>query len=893
MKALLTFWRWLRSLGQNRAVKREVDEELRFHIEKRTAENIAAGMSPEAAAREARKRFGNLQSVREECRDVRGASFGEATWQDVRFGLRMLRKNPGFTAVVVLSLALGIAVNATVLCWIQSILLRPLPGVAKQQELAVLTTMHGATMLETISLPNLRDQATLKEVIAGVIAWSDTPAARLTASGHSEWIYGQQVTASFFDVLGVKPVLGRTFLSEEDEQPGGHPVVVINEGYWKRRFGGDPDIVGRTVDLNRRSFTIVGVVPEVFHGTIAGLKPDYWVPLTMCQEFTQNQSWFDHRDAPWLHSLARLRPGVGLAQAQAAIDTLAVQLEQAYPGSNKELRFRLLPLWKSPDGAPSMMLPVLSLLWAVSLGVLLIVTVNVANLLLARATRREKEVAIRLALGAGRGRLIRQLLTESLLLALLGGGLGVLLASRMVELVRFFIPKSTVPIGISVALDGQTLGIVLLLTLATGLTFGLVPALKTSNPHLNDALKEGGRSSGAGAPHHRLLGMLVVSQIALALVLLVCAGLCLKGLQKARRIDLGFDPNHLLYAGIDIGKNGYTGEAGKVFYHELQRRLSALPGVQEAAFGTWIPLGFSLSGGNWSVSSINVEGYSRQPNEDLNVSHGIVSPRYFAAMRIPLLAGRDFTDQDDPKHQSVAIINETMAKRFWPGQSPIGRKFEEWGSPRTVVGVVKTGKYQLLNESPQGFFYTPYQQGGSDLSLSLCLRTTGNPGALAGALVQEIHKLDPGVEPLGILAMTDYIEPAFFVQQIAATLLILLGVVALALAGIGVYGVMAYVVSQRTHEFGIRIALGARTQDVLGLVLRQGLMLGALGVVLGLALAVAVTRLLASFLYGVSPFDAVTFASVPLLLGLITLLACWLPARRAAGADPMEALRCE
>jgi predicted permease len=380
-----------------------------------------------------------------------------------------------------------------------------------------------------------------------------------------------------------------------------------------------------------------------------------------------------------------------------------------------------------------------------------------------------------------------------------------------------------------------------------------------------------------------------VSQIALALVLVVCAGLCLKGLQSARHRDLGFDPNHLLYAGINIGMNGYTEETGKVFYHELQQRLAALPGVQEVALNSWFPLGFTF-GGSWGV---NVEGYPRRPNEDLSVWRSFVSPRYFAALRIPLIEGREFTDQDDQKSVQVAIINEAMAKRFWPGQSPIGHKFRAGGATRTVVGVVKTGKYRSLNESPQGFFYTPYRQGIPDLSLNLCLRTTGNPEALAGVLVQEIHKLDPGVEPWGILPMTDYIQPAFLAQQIATSLLILLGVVALALAAMGVYGVMAYVVSQRTHEFGIRMALGARTRDVLQLVLRQGLMLGSLGVALGLVLAVAVTRLLANFLYGVSPFDAMIFASVPLLLGLITLLACWLPARRAAKVDPMLALRYE
>jgi predicted permease len=887
MNLLKTFWRWLRSLGQSRAMKREIDEELRLHLELRTAEYIDTGVSTEEAAREARRRFGNIQKVREECRDVRGAGFGEATFQDIRFGLRMLRKSPGFTTVVVLSLALGIGANATVLCWIQNILHRPLPGVAKQEELAVVTTTHGTTMSETLSLPDLQDQAKLKEVFAGVVGSSVTPAS-LTVNGHSEWICGQLVTANFFDVLGVKPLLGRTFLSEEDEQPGGHPVMVISEGLWKRRFGGDPGIVGRTVELNRHSFTIVGVVPVAFHGTLNGLKCEFWAPVTMRQTVS-NIGSIDERSTRWLQTQARLRPGVNLAQAQAALDTLAAQLEQAYPDSNKEIRLRVLPLWKSPYGGPSVMLPVLCLLLAVSLGVLLIVMVNVANLLLARATRREKEVAIRLALGAGRGRLIRQLLTESLLLAVLGGVTGVLLAIRMVELIRFFLPNSPLPIGFSPALDGQTLGLVLLLTLATGLIFGLVPALHTSKPHLNEALKEGGRSSGAGAPHHRLLGMLVVSQIALALVLVVCAGLCLKGLQSARHRDPGFDPNHLLYAGINIGMNGYTEETGKVFYHELQQRLAALPGVQEVALSSWFPLGFTF-GGSWGV---NVEGYPRRPNEDLDVWRSFVSPRYFATLRIPLLDGREFTDQDDQKSPPVAIINEAMAKRFWPGQNPIGRKFKAGGASRTVVGVVKTGRYRSLTESPQGFFYTPYRQGISDLSLSLCVRTTGNPEALAVELVQEIHKLDPGVEPWGILPMTEYIQPAFLAQQIAASLLILLGVVALALAAMGVYGVMAYVVSQRTHEFGIRLALGARNRDVLRLVLRQGLMLASLGVGIGLALAVAVTRLLANFLYGVSPFDVVIFASVPLLLGLITLLACWLPARRAAKVDPMVALRYE
>jgi predicted permease len=883
---LRTIWLKLRSLWQRRAVKREIDEELHFHLERRTAENIAAGMTPEGAAREARRRFGNVQSVREECRERRGASFGEGVSQDIRFGARMLWKNPGFTVAVVLSLALGIGANATVLCWLQNIVLRPLPGVARAEEMAVTTTMAGTTMWEGLSLPDLKDQAKLKDVFAGVIGSTLTPAC-LTADGRAEWLCGQMVTANYFDVLGVRPLQGRAFLPEEDGQPGGHPVLVISEGFWKRRFGSDPSVIGRTVDLNRHRFTIVGVAPSAFRGTLNGVRCDFWMPLTMCQ-VVGNFGSLEDRNPRWLQTQARLQPGVSLAKAQAALDTLGAQLAQAYPDSNKEIRLRVLPLWKSPYGGQSLLLPVLCLLLAVSLGVLLIVTVNVANLLLARAVRRRKEIAVRIALGAGRARLIRQMLTESLMLALLGGVLGVALAGWMAGLIRCFLPNSFLPLGFALGMGSQVLGLVFALTVATGVFFGLVPAWRISRPRLNEVLKEGGRTSGAATPHHRLLNGLVVAQIALALVLLVSAGLCARGLQKAHRIELGFDPGHLLYAGLSIGMNGYTEASGKVFYRELQQRLASVPGVEEVALGNNYPLGFS-SGSTWGVE---VDGYPRQPNENTDVSFAVISPRYLATLRIPLLDGRDFTDRDDEKVPKVAIINEAMARRFWSGQNPLGRKFKASGRSWTVVGIVKTGKYRALDESARGFFYMPYMQGG-DLDLSLCVRTAGDPAAMATVLRQEIRKLDPGVEPWGALPMADYIQPAFFAQQIASNLLALLGLIALALAAIGVYGVVAYAVSQRTGEFGIRMALGAQTRDVLRLVILQGLRLAAIGVLAGLVLAAAVTRLLAQFLFGVSPFDAVTFVAVAVLLVLIALLACWLPARRAARVDPMTALRCE
>jgi len=489
--------------------------------------------------------------------------------------------------------------------------------------------------------------------------------------------------------------------------------------------------------------------------------------------------------------------------------------------------------------------------------------------------------------GADRGRLIRQLLTESLLLSLIGGAFGLLLANWMVHLIRLFIPNSQLPVGFCVSVDWRTLQSSFLLALATGVAFGLAPALRTSSPLLNETLKEGGRAAMSGTPHHRMLNLFVISQIALSMVLLICAGLCLKGLRKARQIDLGFDPNHLLYIGCNLEMD----PQGRIaFLHNLQQRLASFPGVQGVGLASWVPLGFDPSDDSCGV---NVEGYSPQPNEDLGVSLAYVSPGYLAVMRIPLRDGRDFTEGDDGKSTPVAIVNEAMAKRFWARQNPIGRRFTAIGATWTVVGISKTGKYRSLTEPAKCLFYLPFRQWPYLLLAGLCVRTTGDPASIAEVVRKEIYALAPEVSIWATLPMTDYIQAAFMTQRVASSLLALLGAVTLALAAIGVYGVMAYVVGQRTHEFGVRMALGAQPQDVLRLVLRRGAILASMGVLLGYALAIAVTRLLVNFLYGVSPFDALILGSVPLLLGLLTLSACWPAARRAACVDPIEALRYE
>jgi predicted permease len=809
--------------------------------------------------------------------------------QDLRFALRLLGKSPAFTAVAVLSLALGIGANTTVFCWIQEVLLRPLPGVLRAGQMVVVCSRHGATTWETVSLPDLRDCARLTNVFAGVIGSQLTPAC-LTLNGKADWMYGQIATADFFDVLGVKPLLGRTFVAEEGLRPGGAPVLVLSEGYWRRRFGGDTNVLGQTVDVNRHSFTIVGVVPGEFRGTMSALKCDFWAPLVMHKEMA-NFGSLDARGDRWLHTQARLRPGVSRAQAQAAMDNLMAQLAAAYPDTNREIGLQVLPVWKAPYGGQALLLPVLTILFAVSVGVLLIVAANVANLLLARATVRQKEIAIRLALGAGRARLIRQLLTESLVLSVLGGVLGVVFAHWGTAMFRAFMPNTYLPIGYTFEVDGGTLAFTVGLTLVTGVLFGLAPALQASQLNLNATLKEGGRTSGAALPHHRLRCALVVGEVGLALALLVGAGLCLQGSRRAQRVEIGFDPNQVLLAGLRVGMHGYNEERAQVFYRQLRDRLAVAPGVKEAAFASWFPLGFE--GG--ASTGVAVPGYDRKPNEDLGVKYALVSPRYFATLRIPLIAGRDFEDRDDFTGPGAVIVNETMARRFWPGQDPIGRKFAIWGGRMelTVVGLAKDGRYRFLNEPPQPFMYLAHRQQAWNMNLGVALRTEGNPQAFGTLLRQEVRALDPGVEVWTLLPMADYVQAAFLGQRIVSTLLTGLGAVALLLAAMGIYGVMAYVVSQRTHELGIRMALGASAERITRLVLGQGMKLALMGLAVGLVGTMALSRSLASFLYGVSPFDPLTLAGVAVLLALVSLVACLLPAWRAARVDPIVALRDE
>jgi predicted permease len=806
---------------------------------------------------------------------------------DLRFAVRQLTKSPGFTAIVALSLALGIGATATVMCWYNALVRRPLPGVLEQGRLIALVSNQGGGCA---SLPDLRDFANLSDIFVGAEASMNTSAC-LTVNTAPEWIEAQVVTANFFPLLGVKPILGRTFLPEEDQKPSGDPVLVISERLWLRRFGGDRMVLGRTVDLNRHAFTIIGVVPAVFRGTVNPALVDAWAPASMIWEVrNQGHGFLTQRTARGWHNLARLQPGVSLAEANAAVVGRAEQIATAFPNESRDVHYRVASLAQCPWGAQTVIGPALQLLFAMSLGVHLLVMANIMNLLLARAVARRKEIAIRLAAGASRGQLLRQLAIEGLLLSALGAAAGWFLASWLINIVGWFLPDLfAVRLQLEFALDATTIWWTTLLAFGTGLAFGLVPLLQTVRPDLLEVLKEGGRSSSAGSGHHRLRNVLVIAEVALALVLLTSAALCVKALNQARRIDLGFNPDHVLLAGLQIGMNGYTRDTGPAFYRELRARVAETPGVEEAALASWFPLGLSGCKGTGVV----VDGYERNRNEDLTYEFAIVSTRYFTVMQIPLVAGRDFADADDAKAPRAAIVNEHFARKFWPGQNPIGRRFQAGGESRTVIGVAKAGKYNRLEERPWCFMYFPDQQGVPDLDLNLCVRTTAEPEAFAATLRRVLRELDPTVDLMQVMPLRTYSGLVLFPQRMAATLLALLGVIALLLALMGVYSVIAYGVRQRTQEFGVRIALGAEPRNVIWQVLLQGLALAAGGTGVGLLLTLGAAQLLQGFLFGVSRLDAVTFLGVVVIIGLVAALACVVPARRASVVNPLEALRHE
>ncbi len=806
--------------------------------------------------------------------------------RDLRHAVRMLARDPTFTIVVVATLALGIGLNTAVFSAIDTLLLRPVPGVAGGDEL-ILTyrTSHGERYGSNSPAHYLDVRRRSAEVFAGVAAWSLEPVS-LAASGKSQWVYAMLASGNYFSLLGVSAERGWVFTADEDVGEGAHPVIVLSHAGWKNLFGMDQQVVGRPVILNGQAYTVIGVAEPEFVGTMPVITLALWVPLTQIGHVRGDGSSFETRDNNFLKVIGRLKPGVTVEQAAARVTAMSAELLAAYPASYRDRGISLFPMAKAgidPEFRASEV-GLSGIVMAVVVMLLLIACVNVANLLLARARDRSREMAIRLGLSASRAVIVRQLLTESLLLATVSGAAGVALASWVIAIVN----RVRFPIGVDLtlglAVNGTVLAFTLGLSLVTGMVFGLVPALQASRPALIPALKG---ETPAGGSKSRLSRALVVTQIALSVMLLISAGLFLRNLQAATTLDKGFNSANLLVADLDPGLQGYPRARTADFYDRLLQRLRDDPRVVAAGLGRSVQLG--VDGSDWGVT---IPGYQPRPDENMSINVNGVTPGYFEAMGTPLVAGRGFDLTDEGAAGHTVVVNRRFVDRFWPGQSGLGRTFRTGGEDHTIIGVVPTGKYQRLGEEPMAFMFVPQAQHFS-ASMAVHVRTRGNPLALAPLLRAEVAALDPDLPVSDIRSMDQHLGIALLPARLAASVLGLFGGLGLLLASIGTYGVMAGAVSQRTREIGIRIAIGAAGAAIVRLLVREGLALVGVGVAIGLLGALAVARIISSTLYGAGGPDWVTFTVVPLVLGGVALLAVWIPSRRASRVDPVVALRRE
>jgi predicted permease len=814
--------------------------------------------------------------------------------QDLRYGARMLWKRPGFTVLVTLTLALGIGANTAIFGVVDRLLVRMLPVRQPERLVNLMGRDEKGGNDTSFSYPIYKDYRDQNDVFESLLAYSET-AMNLSEGEQPERVIGALVSGNYFDTLGVTPALGRAFLPEEDRTPGTHPVAVVSYGLWRRRFGADPKLVGRAITLNTYRFTVIGVAPAEFRGVRRGVSPDVYVPMQMTAQAwpTRKPDDLNNRNFSWLNLMGRLKPGVTREQAQTAMSALSSRILQIHPNT-----WPLIALEDGRQGETGRISDLrtpLKLLVATVALVLLIACVNVANLLLARAQTRSREMAVRLAVGASRRRLVRQVLTESLLLAMLGGVFGVLVAVWLTDSLAAYSPPTggSGPPLLDARLDWRVLTFTTTLSLMTGFLFGLVPAWHASKPNLTMALKEETTGFGSGSGRVRLRGALVSAQIALSLVVLVCAGLCVRSLQKLQRIDAGFDTAKVLVMGLNLSLNGYKEEQGRQFYANLLERVSALPGVESASLARIVPLT-----GSGMRLSVGIEGYTPRDDKPINFDMNIVGPRYCETMKLPLMAGREFTANDNAAAAPVVIINEEVARTYWPNQNPLGKHLmigapgQDKPQAVEIIGVVGASRYRSLTESFRpGMLLPAAQNYASDLSLHL--RSAGDPALLIESVRRELRALDPQLPAARIRTLEEQRRNSLYSERVTALLLSAFGGLALFLAALGIYGVMSYAVMQRTREIGVRMALGARASDVFRLMLRQGAWLIVAGVALGLAGAFAATRLITSFLYQVSPTDPLTFVLAALLLASVALLASYIPARRATKVDPMVALRSE
>jgi predicted permease len=819
--------------------------------------------------------------------------------QDLKYGARLLAKAPGFTVIAALSLALGIGANTTIFTLINAVLLNPLPVEDPSQLVSVWTTdernQGGQLGFLQLSPANYKDLRDKNEVFSGLAAHQGVPLNVAVNGGEPQQVFGEIATGNYFSLLGARPLVGRTFSPDEDKNPGERLVAVLGYGEWQKRFGGDSSVVGRTMTINGQSFAIIGVMPNGFKGTNAIGAPALWVPY-MTYPVTTNGFFLelirpDGRRGLVFNVTGRLKPGVGVQQAEANLKTIARQLAQEYPNENGGRGVTIVPLAQATvnPGFRNNLVMAGSLLMTIVGLVLLIACANVANLLLARAAVRQKEIAVRLSLGASRRRLIMQLLTEGTLLALIGGIAGLLLAYWAQGVLWSFRPPFLQADAVDLHPDLRVLLFTIGVSIVTGIVFGLAPAVQASRPDLVVELKE---KTGAPSGSNRLFSlrnMLVAAQIALSLIALIGAGLFLRSLQHAQRINPGFDAEHLAVMSFDLGAQGYTEERGRQFEQRVLERAASVPGAQAAAVGSTVPL---FQGG--FARTVFLEGQDtsdRRAGKLVQIS--VVSARYLETLGIPLMRGRALSNLDQPNTPTSVVINETMAKRFWPEQDAIGKRFKFFGQQNfnQVVGIAKDSKYNFIGEEPTPFIYQATTQVYQP-QLSLFVKAA-RPDAVLGTVRGEVQQLDRNLPLTGVFTLTEIFDQSLWAPRMGASLLAVFAGLSLILAVIGIYGVMAYSVNQRRRELGIRMALGASQGDVLRLVVRQGLRLTTMGVVVGLAASFAASRLIATMLFDVSPTDVVTFVAVPMMLALAALMASYIPARRATRIDPMVALRDE
>jgi len=877
---------WITDIFRRRAIYDDLAEEMRLHLEERTEQLMHEGMNRQDAEQAARRAFGNRTVIEERSREVWQWPTLESIWADVRYTLRQLRNSPGFAITVILSLTLGLGANTTIFTFVNALLLRP-PAVADGGRLVEVLEHNakasGIEAYSNLSYPGYVDLRDHNRSLSGFAAFDGDPhVVSWSHGGQGEMVYGQLVSSNFFSVLGVEPSLGRFFQPDEDKDGSSAPTVVISYPFWRHQLGGDRSALGRLLVLNGASYTVIGVAPQSFAGVVIGTRHDFWTTLAMTPTLTHDRDRMGSDTSSWLFGVGRLKPGVSKNEAQAELTVLTRAAHSSDPHA-AVMDATAFPLQLMPGPVRGYVAAFTGLLMAAVGLVLLIACANAANLVLARATTRRRELAVRSALGASRLRIIRQALTESLMLSMMGGAGGLLVAYWSIPALLSLTP-ATIPLSLEAPLDWRVFAFAFVASLLSGIAFGVLPALRSTRRDLLPALKDGRQLTG---PRRSLLrGSLVVAQITFCLVLLISAGLCVRSLFNARSIDPGFSTHNIAVAHLDPGSLGYTEVQDRQFYQQLLERVRALPGMSSASLSDYLPLGTSRS-----VHDVHIDGVNPPPGQDgIGVQEASVAPDFFNTMGVPVLNGRDFLPQDTQPGAGKVIVNQAMAAHYWPGRNPIGQHFKDHQQTVEIVGVVKTGKYRSLGEDPLDFMYFPL---GAQSQEFLVVRTGAGEEAALGEIRKVIQGLDPNVVPMEMESISQYMALPLFAAHTTGVLLAVFGSVALLLATIGLSGVVSYSVSQRTNEIGVRMALGADRRDVVRLILKQGMRLTAIGIVLGLVLSFTATRVLSGLLYGIKPGDPLTFAAVSIFLSAVAFISCFIPARRAASIDPMKSLRAE